>query len=144
MIIFDLCCTRDAPLRGWFRPPMTSRSAAGEGACLPVRSAVLLTFAGCRRPRTSGDEHFRAGRLALAGAAGLGRGALAVLKAVVDRVVAKARMSAGPLPKRPEKIHYHESPHGRSRITNECAGFAELQEELMSSVCPIPVLEETQ
>ena len=64
-------------------------------------------------------------------------GALAVLKAVVDRVVAGSGMSAGPLPKRPKDPLPRVALHGRSRQAS-AQEFAELRRGLMSSACPIP------
>ncbi len=129
MIIFDLSCRDEHRFEGWFRSAedFGAQQARGLVACPQCGSADVR--------RLPSAAHLVTGSPAQAATASAAAGgitaesALAVLKAVVDRVVAGSEDVGRAFAEEARKIHYHESPARAIRGEASAQECAELQEE---------------
>lgn len=128
MIIFDLCCTREHRFEGWFRSAddFGAQQVKGLVSCPQCGSADVRRLPSAAHLVTSTSRQ-EAGALPTRGVSA--EEALAVLKAVVDRVVAGSEDVGRAFAEEARKIHYHESPARAIRGEASAQEFAELQEE---------------
>lgn len=127
MIIFDLSCRDEHRFEGWFRSAedFGQQQASGLVSCPQCGSVDIR-----RLPSAAHLVTGSSGQSMPEGPTGVSaEGALAVLKAVVDRVVAGSEDVGKAFAEEARKIHYHETPARAIRGEASAREFAELQEE---------------
>ena len=130
MIIFDLSCRDEHRFEGWFRSTedFSRQLERGLVSCPHCGSAEIRRLPSAAH-LVSGTPGGRGNGAPASTDVVTPESALAVLKAVVDRVIAGSEDVGKAFAEEARKIHYHESPERAIRGEASAEEFAALQEE---------------
>jgi hypothetical protein len=148
MIIFDLACADEHRFEGWFRSAddFSAQQARGLVSCpqcasVDIRRVPSAIHVGGGVSGEASQTTAPAAPRDPVTEAGTPTAPLAVLKTIVERVLANSENVGSAFPEEARRIHYHESParpiHGEAS-TEDCEALREEGIDIVSLPFPKP------